>query len=136
MQTHLSHIQFNVRPENISFYKDLLAFLGWPPLYDTEEMLGVAGKGGASLWFIGQFKDVSTDYDAPGMNHLAIGAESTADVDATAAYLREREVDLLFDTPRHRPEFAGKAEETYYQVMFESPDRILWEVVYMGPHPA
>ncbi len=48
-------------------------------------------------------------------------------------YLRERNIPPLFDTPRHRPEFAMNEEYTYYQVMFESPDRILFEIVYMGP---
>ena len=27
----------------------------------------------------------------------------------------------------------GDAQSTYYQVMFESPDHILFEVVYIGP---
>ncbi|HMA35749.1 MAG TPA: VOC family protein [Chloroflexia bacterium] len=136
MHTHFAHIQFNVRPANVPFYKDLMAFLEWPTLYETAEMLGVGGKSGDSLWFIGEAKEVSTDYDGPGMNHLALGAASPADVDAVAAYLRERGVALLFETPRHRPEFSESAEHTYYQVMFESPDRILWEVVYTGPKAA
>jgi hypothetical protein len=50
--------------------------------------------------------------------------------------LRERGVGLLFGTPQHRPEFAQGEDQTYYQVMFESPDRILLEVVYTGPKPA
>ncbi len=70
------------------------------------------------------------------MNHLAIGAESQADVDAIAADLTERGVALLFETPRHRPEFAQSDAQTYYQVMFASPDRILFEVVYTGPKSA
>jgi len=41
-------------------------------------------------------------------------------------------VALLFETPRHRPEFAQSPEQTYYQIMFETPDRILLEVVYIG----
>ncbi len=133
MQTHLAHIQFNVRPEHVPFYRDLLAFLGWKTLFENEGMLGVAGKNDESLWFIGEVKAVVNDYDGPGMNHLAIGAASQADVDAVAAYLAEREVALLFETPRHRPEFSGSEEQTYYQVMFASPDRILLEVVYTGP---
>lgn len=133
MQTHLAHIQFNVRPENVPFYRDLMAFLGWKTLFDSEGMLGVAGKSDDSLWFIGQVKEVTNDYDGPGMNHLAIGAESQADVDAVAAYLTEQGVALLFETPRHRPEFTESDAQTYYQVMFESPDRILLEVVYTGP---
>ena len=39
---------------------------------------------------------------------------------------------LLFETPRHRPDFARSADQTYYQVMFEIPDHILLEVVYTG----
>lgn len=29
MQTHLSHIQFNVQPDHLPFYTELLTFLGW-----------------------------------------------------------------------------------------------------------
>ena len=133
MQTHLSHLQFNVQPGNVPFYKDLLAYLGWQTIHEGVGVLGVAGKNGDSLWFIGQVKDVSNDYDGPGLNHLAIGTATQADVDAAAAYLRERKVELLFETPRHRPEFSQDEGQTYYQVMFETPDRLLLEVVYTGP---
>ncbi len=136
MQTHLAHIQFNVRPENVPFYRDLMAFLGWKTLFDNEGMLGVAGKSDDSLWFIGEVKAVTNDYDGPGMNHLAIGTASQADVDAVAAHLTQRGVTPLFETPRHRPEFTESEGQTYYQVMFESPDRILLEVVYTGPKSA
>ena len=132
MQTRIGHMQFNVRAANVAFYEDLLTFLGWRVLYEGEGMLGVGSADGASLWFAGQVKDVANDYDGPGLNHLAIGTETQADVDTTAAYLRERGVELLFGTPLHRPEFSGEGR-TYYQVMFESPDRILLEVVYTGP---
>ncbi len=136
MRTHLAHIQFNVQPANMSFYKDLLSFLGWQTLYEGDGMLGVAGTSDDSLWFTGQVKAVGNDYDGPGMNHLAIGTETQADVDAVAAHLRERGVELLFETPRHRAEFSQSADQTYYQVMFASPDRILFEVVYTGPKAA
>jgi catechol 2,3-dioxygenase-like lactoylglutathione lyase family enzyme len=66
------------------------------------------------------------------MNHFAISTASQEDVDATGAYLRERGVELLFDTPRHRPEFSASEDSTYYQIMFETPDRLLVEVVYIG----
>ena len=133
MQSSLGHIQFNVRPENVPFYKGLMGFLGWQTLHEGEGMLGVAGKNGESLWFMGPVKDVVNDYDGPGMNHFAIAAESQADVDATAAYLTGQGVALLFETPRHRPEFGMGEGQTYYQVMFETPDRLLLEVVYIGP---
>lgn len=134
MQTHLSHLQFNVQPANIAFYKDLMTHIGWLPLYEVEGMLGVADQGKASLWFIGQVKEgVNNDYDGPGLNHLAFGTATQAEVDAVARFLTEQGVALLFETPRHRPEFSESEDQTYYQVMFESPDRILFEVVYTGP---
>lgn len=133
MQTHLGHMQFNIQPENMAFYKDLLTFAGWQTLVASPEMLALADKHGASLWFVGQTKAVVNDYDGPGMNHIALHTTAQADVDAVARYLADRGVELLFETPRHRPEFSQDAEHTYYQVMFETPDRILVEVVYLGP---
>lgn len=132
MQTTLNHIQINVRSENLSFYADLFEQLGWQTLYADGSMLGIGDTNRSSVWFIGRIKDVTNDYDGPGMNHLAIGTATQADVDVMAAYLTGRGVSLLFDTPRHRPEFAAAPDQTYYQIMFESPDRILFEVVYTG----
>ncbi len=129
----MGHLQINVHPQNVAFYKDLMCFLGWSPLYEDPGMVGLACAQGSSLWFAGCAKEVANDYDGPGVNHLGIAVESQADVDATAAYLREHGVQALFETPRHRPEFCSTPDKTYYQVMFESPDRILFEVVYTGP---
>ena len=136
MQNSISHILFNIDPAHLPFYRDLLSFLGWDTIYDGDGMLGVGGKGGVSLWFGGQSTEVGNDYDGPGMNHLGIGAESQAEVDAAVSWLTEHGVAPLFETPRHRPDFAASEDQTYYQVMFESPDRILFEVVYTGPKSA
>ena len=136
IQATIGHIQFNVQPENFAFYKDLFAFAGWSTLYDDPAMLGIGSQDGSSLWFAGGAKDVSNDYDGPGMNHIGLGVRSVEDVDRAVEYLQSKNVTLLFETPRHRPEFCAGPENTYYQVMFESPDRILFEVVYTGPKPA
>ena len=133
MQTTLGHIQLNVQPANMSFYKNLMQFLGWKTLVDEENFLGVGDKNQSSLWFIGGVKDVHNDYDGPGVNHLALHTASIEDVDAAAAYILEQGIEHLFGTPQHRPEFAQPGQ-TYYQVMFETPDRLLIEIVYMGPH--
>lgn len=85
-----------------------------------------------SLWFAGVTKPVANDYDGPGMNHLGFAVPSQVDVDKVVDFLQERGVPALFGTPRHRPEFSSPGQ-TYYQVMFESPDRILFEIVYTGP---
>jgi catechol 2,3-dioxygenase-like lactoylglutathione lyase family enzyme len=132
MQTKLGHIVFGVAPENMSFYRELFSFLGWSSIYDSAEMLGV-GAGDVSLWLGEATRSTVNDYDAAGVNHVAIAAESVADVDATLVYLTQHGAKALFETPRHRPDFAQSEDQTYYQVMFESPDRILFEVVYTGP---
>ncbi len=127
----LGHIQLNVNAENLPFYKELFAFVGWKTLNENATVLGVGGAD-ASLWFIGNANDSKNDYDGKGMNHLALHVENQDEIDQIAEYLQERDIPLLFETPRHRPEFSEDANHTYYQVMFETPDKILIEVVYMG----
>lgn len=128
----LGHMQFNVRSEHLTFYRDLLTFLGWGLIGEWPGMIGLGSFDGQSLWFSGQVKEVSNDYDGPGLNHLAFAAASIADVDEAVAWLQAHNVPALFETPRHRPEFATDEKSTYYQVMFETPDRILIEIVYIG----
>jgi catechol 2,3-dioxygenase-like lactoylglutathione lyase family enzyme len=131
---NLGHLQVNVHLQNKQFYKDLFEFLGWKVLYDDENTLGVADDHGVSLWFGEPIKKtVANDYDGIGTNHMAISVPSQADVDAAVEFLKQHQVAALFDTPRHRPEFCDSEANTYYQVMFESPDRILFEIVYTGP---
>lgn len=136
MDARVRHLQFNGRPENLPFYRGLFQFLGWGVRSEGEWGLEVEGPGECHLWFSGMARDVANDYDGPGLNHLGLQVGAQADVDATVAYLREHDVACLFDTPRHRPEFCPSDADTYYQVMFESPDRILLEVVYIGPRAA
>jgi catechol 2,3-dioxygenase-like lactoylglutathione lyase family enzyme len=133
MQTSLAHLQVNVHADNLPFYRDLFAFLGWNTLYDAEGTLGTGASNEASLWFTAGANGANNDYDGPGVNHVGIGAASIADVDAVAGYLQGKGVPALFETPRHRPDFSASESETYYQVMFESPDKVLFEVVYTGP---
>lgn len=128
----LSHLQVNVRQENLGFYGDLFTFLGWTPLVSEDWGVAFTSAGDVSLWFMAGAKDLRTDYDGPGVNHIAIAADSQAAVDATVDYLTGANVERLFETPRHRPDFAQSEANTYYQVMFESPDGILFEHVYIG----
>lgn len=128
----ISHLQFNVSPDNFGFYRSLLSQLGFDVFPDTDGY--VAGSGdGTSLWFIGSDAAEQQDHDQRGMNHLAFDAESVAFVDETAAFLPTLGVEPLFETPRRRPDFIGEGDIDYYQVMFRSPDGLLFEVVYTGP---
>ena len=133
MQSQLGHLQVNIAAANLPFYKGLMGFLEWHTIVEMEAMLGVVDKNGASLWFVGYANDAHNDYDGAGMNHLAFSVGAQSDVDSAAAYLTGQGVTLLFNTPHHRAEFAQGPDQTYYQVMFETPDRLLFEVVYIGP---
>ncbi len=133
MNTRFAHLEIRVRPANLGFYRDLMGFLGWPVLYEEEGMAGFGGKSDDSLWFLGNANDAANDHDGPGVNHIAIRASSQAEVDQAVDYLKGKGLQTLFATPRHRPEFSASEESTYYQVMFQSPDGILFEVVYTGP---
>ncbi len=117
----------------MGFYKDLFAFMGWRTLEDTPAVFGVGPDGYNSFWFSTGANEARNDHDGAGMNHVGLYVQTQGEVDEMVAYLHERNLKPLFDTPRHRPEFAMNEEYTYYQVMFESPDRILFEIVYMGP---
>ena len=132
IQSTIGHLVLHVHPQSMGFYKDLLTFTGWQILYDDPNMLGMGSSANQSLWFGPVPKDCSYDYDGIGVNHVALSVPNQGDVDKMVAYLRENGIQPLFETPRHRPEFSGGPDQTYYQVMFESPDRILFEVVYTG----
>jgi catechol 2,3-dioxygenase-like lactoylglutathione lyase family enzyme len=130
MKSKAGHFQININLSNIGFYKDLFGFLEWSLLCDDPSVLGVGDEHGVSLWFTGATRDVKNDYDGPGTNHIAIAVSNQEDVDEAVDYLKSHQVQALFETPRHRPDFCPDPSYTYYQVMFESPDRLLFEVVY------
>jgi catechol 2,3-dioxygenase-like lactoylglutathione lyase family enzyme len=133
VKTHLGHLVFHIDPANAGFYQDLFTFLGWTSIYDEGGVFGITNGGGCALWFEGEANGARNDYDGAGLNHLALAAEQQADVDAAAAYLRDKGVDLLFGTPANRPEHADSDHHLYYSAMFASPDGLLLEVVYTGP---
>lgn len=132
IKTNVSHIEFNIDQRNMPFYRDLMAFLGWSVWVDEPELLIVGNAQNLSLGFNCPAKDHANDYNGPGLNHLGLAVEAQSDVDEMVAYLKIRGIAPLFETPRHRPELADGPGDTYYQVMFETPDRILLEVVYTG----
>ena len=133
VKTHLGHLVFQIDPQNAGFYKDLFAFLGWTSIYDEGNVFGVTNSGECALWFEGEANGAQNDYNGAGLNHLAITTENQADVDTAVTYLRGKGVALLFGTPCDRPEHTDSENHLYYSAMFESPDRLLLEVVYSGP---
>ena len=44
--------------ENMDFYKEFVAFLGWNTILEMEGYFGAGGANGGSLWFVADVKDV------------------------------------------------------------------------------
>lgn len=132
MKSYLNHLQVNINPVNLNFYKSLMSFLRWNIIVEGTEFAGFKSYAKGDLWFVKSLKKQNTDYDNFGVNHVAIGVEKKEDVDKVAIFLKKQKIRLLFDTPRHRPEFCIQVSD-YYQIMFKSPDNILFEIVYVGP---
>jgi glyoxylase I family protein len=65
------------------------------------------------------------DRTAPGLNHLALTAESRAEVDRMHDLLKEIGAHIL-DPPAEYPYFPG-----YYAIYFADPDGIKLEFVFM-----
>ena len=133
MKATTGHLVYWVAPANFGFYKNLFQALGWTVGYDAEYGIGVMQEGASSLWFMSAVEGAPPgNYDTIGFNHLGLHAPGIADVDAAQAWLNAKGVKMLFETPRHRPEYSVPGS-TYYQIMFESPDKLLFEIVYIGP---
>lgn len=131
MNSYLYHLQINIDFKNLSFYKELLKFMGWSVIFESEDTAGYKGVTNGDLWFLQTEINEFGNYDTKGVNHIALRVNEITDVDKVKEYLNKNNIVMLFDTPKHRPEFASEGE-TYYQIMFESPDKILFEVVYVG----
>lgn len=133
MKSFLYHLQINIDPKNLDFYMKLMTFMGWSAIFENTEMAGYKNGTNGDLWFIKASKTSQNDYDAPGVNHISLKVETKQNVDEVKDYLTSNNISMLFNTPKHRSEFVTSEDQTYYQIMFESPDKILFEVVYIGP---
>jgi len=129
----LYHLQINVDfAKNASFYRNFMSLLGWHTIFESSEMAGFGLEGSASIWFVGNGATEAMNYDLKGVNHISFKVPKLEDVDKVIDFLTESGIQTLFDTPRHRPEFSTSEKETYYQIIFETPDGLQVEVVYTG----
>ena len=135
IKSYFYHLQVNINfKKNIQFYTDLMEFLGWKRIFEEgEDQQGFKSNTNGDIWFVQSLKNDWADYDNVGLSHFAIRVKGQSDVDKVLAFIKSKGTKALFDTPRHRPEFASTEKETYYQIIFESPDKIQIEIVYIGP---
>lgn len=133
MKSHLYHLQINIDYAHIAFYKNLMEFLGWSVIFEKEgDVIGYRSGQNGDIWIAAADGNERADYDNIGVNHVAFRVEKMSDVNEAQEFLERQGISPLFETPRHRPEFAPEGE-TYYQITFETPDKIQFEIVYVGP---
>jgi len=109
-----------------------MEFMQWSIIFETNEVVGYKSGTNGDLWFIKSENLDSNSYDAIGVNHISLRVGEAENVDDIKTFLEKSGTKMLFDTPKHRPEFTSSEKETYYQIMFETPDKILFEIVYIG----
>lgn len=132
MNSRFYHVQINIDfNKNYQFYKELMKFLGWQIIFANEGTAGYKSKSG-DIWFIDSQKKEMGDFDKTGLNHIAIRVQKQKNVDEVVEFLKSKDISPSFGSPRHRSEFNSNKGETYYQVIFLTPDNIQIEVVYIG----
>jgi hypothetical protein len=49
MKSHFGHLQVNIDPANLGFYRDLFTFLEWTPYHGGDGMIGMGEANGGSM---------------------------------------------------------------------------------------
>ena len=133
MKAKVGHLFFLIQnyEENIHLFKKLFAYFEWSVLHDEHGFLGV-NTGSTSLWFSSPSVEQTNHRDANGLNHIGIDVGSREEVDTFVNdFMKPNNVEALFETPKERPDFMFEGSD-YYQVMFEFPGSVLFEVLYSG----
>ena len=115
--------------QSLPFYTELLGPLGFHQLSEVE------GERGETIWYIGgpgtaiglreAQSDGSHDRYAVGLHHLAFEADSRAQVDELADWLRRRGAEIESE-PQEYTYMPG-----YYAVFFYDPDGLKLEIVHV-----
>lgn len=132
MKTSLYHIQLNVSDAKVSlsFYKDLLGYLGYRIVDESEEHLG-AYNGSFAFWIIEtekKYRNNKFHRKNTGINHIALRVSTKEEVDQFVnEFLKPRNIEALYNGPKEHPEY----KEGYYAVFLEDPDKIKLEVAYI-----
>jgi glyoxylase I family protein len=129
----MNHIRLCVSdlPHSASFYSVLLGYMGYRLLETSDTVQGWAktGPAGNLQWVIvSQTEQTSQiaryERGAPGLQHIALNAESRADVKGLAEALNNSGIQLLLDPQQF------DYEKGYFAVFVKDPDGIVIEYVH------
>jgi catechol 2,3-dioxygenase-like lactoylglutathione lyase family enzyme len=108
----------------LSFYEQLLPFLGLRPVFQTDGYLYCVG-GRTALGIVRgdeRYHRERFEQQRIGLHHVCFRARERADVDALHAFLQTIDARIV-----HPPE-EGAWAPGYYSVLFEDPDGIRLEM--------
>ena len=135
-QGSISHLALVARDldRSAKFYVAVLGFMGYAQVEVPEatqrlmktRLLAFAGPQGSVTLRPARPESAGKRHDrnAPGLNHIAFGADSRSAVDALHGLLQQIGATVL-DAPAEYPYFPG-----YYAVYFADPDGIKLEFVH------
>jgi glyoxylase I family protein len=133
----INHLALTVTDldRSAEFYDEVLGFAGYSRVEVPEEtqqtmktrLLAWESPNGAVTMrpAKGESAHKTHDRNAPGLNHLALAAESRADVEHMHEMLKEMGAQIL-DAPAEYSYFPG-----YYAVYFTDPDGLKLEFAYL-----
>ena len=129
----MNHIRLCVSdlPQSASFYSVLLGYMGYRLLEKSDTVQGWAktGPGGNLQWVIVSQTEPTSQTNhyergSPGLQHIALNAESRADVESLAETLANYGIELLLQPQQF------DYERGYFAVFVKDPDGIVIEYVH------
>jgi len=112
--------------ESYCFYEAILDELEYKQVLKDDDTAGWSSPQGYGVWISqAEIPNYKYKFDAPGLHHLCLKADSPETVDRIYQLLLKKNV-FVFNAPQKYPEYTDK----YYAVFFADPDGIKLEVAY------
>jgi catechol 2,3-dioxygenase-like lactoylglutathione lyase family enzyme len=127
---HHFQIQVSNLRKSAKFYGDLLGYLGFNKVFETEGMVEWSKEGTRIIIAQSPTRFIANVYHRKqvGLNHIAFRAPNRAAVDDLYRnYLLPHKIPVLYGGAKEWPDY----DPGYYSVYFEDPDRIKLELVYV-----
>jgi glyoxylase I family protein len=128
-KTMVAHVVVSVGDikKSRAFYDKVLGFLGFKLIASGRSLAGY-GNGQMTFWLHAVPKTFAKQCfkrNRPGYDHVALGAESRAQIDRMQCLLKKERFSILYPAAKH-PEFTPD----YYSVSFKDPDGTIIELVH------
>ena len=128
--SNINHLVYFIHDFEInkSLYIKFFEYIGHTLIWENENFFCINANA-ISIYFGNATTKIKNDRDSNGLNHIAFSVNSKNVItNIIDNFLKPNNIELLFGTPKSRPEFS-EDDSDYYQIMFELPGDILFEIV-------